>query len=172
MARPTPAGTAALRPPARGLDPRVRRLWALEGLAGVLALVLVATLALVVLTLTDRLGRPAVWWSVLAAGAVAGAALAALAAWMRHRAFRWEVTPLGLYVQRGWVWRTSTIVPHRRIQAVETTVGPLQRALGLATVEVRTASATGGAGVPGLSREMVGTLSAELAAAAGTEDAT
>lgn len=172
MARPNPAGTAALRAPARTLDPRVGRLWALQGLAGVLAVAVVAAVALGVLATADRLGRPALAWSLLAGGAAIATALAVGGARLRHRAFAWEVTPLGLFVQRGWAWRRWTIVPHSRIQAVETSVGPLQRRLGLATVQVRTASGEGGARLPGLAQDMVAALSAELAAAAGPGDAT
>ena len=81
------------------------------------------------------------------------------------------MTPLGLYVQRGWITRSWTIVPHSRIQAVETSSGPLERSLGLATVEVRTASAAA-ARIPGLDEGRIARLREALAALAGEGEAT
>lgn len=167
---PAPAPVAALREPADQLDPRVMRLWALEGLIGVAVLAGVAGVVLGLVTAFGDLGLPLLAWSLLVAAVVGGAILALTTPRLRYRMLRFEVTPLGLYVQRGWLWRSWTIVPHSRIQAVETTVGPLERVLGLATVEVRTASGEGSAAVPGLSQALVETLSAELAAAAGEGD--
>jgi membrane protein YdbS with pleckstrin-like domain len=103
--------------------------------------------------------------------AVAGVAAAMTLPGLRYRVHRWEVTDLGLYTRRGWPTRVWTIVPHARIQTVDTSSGPLERRFGLATVQVRTASGEA-VGVPGLSRELVAELTDELAARAGVGDAT
>ena len=169
------AGEAAptepwLRPPAESLDPRVRRLWALQGL---IAAAVVAALGIVALVVWSLAGDPPL--APLAAG-LAGlvglvVAAALIAPGIAYRVLRFEVTPLGLYVQRGWITRSWTIVPHSRIQAVESSSGPLERALGLASVEVRTASAAA-ARIPGLDEDRIARLRHDLAALAGEGEAT
>jgi uncharacterized protein len=159
-----------LRPPAESLDPRVRRLWAIHGLipTGV-----VAVIGIVAIVAWSMAGDPPV--AALAAGLVGlvalGVAASLIGVGIAYRFMRFEVPPLGLYVQRGWLTRSWTIVPHTRIQAVETTSGPLERALGLATVEVRTASAAA-ARIPGLDEGRIARLREDLAAMAGEGEAT
>ncbi len=80
-----------------------------------------------------------------------------------YRHFRYEVTPQGLYVARGWLWRRWQIVPHSRVQTVDSTAGPLHRLFGLVAVQVTTASAEGGTSIPGLSIPVGAALVAELA---------
>jgi membrane protein YdbS with pleckstrin-like domain len=109
--------------------------------------------------------------AALAGVAALGAVVALVAPPIAYRSVRFEVTPLGLLVQTGIVVRSLTIVPHSRIQSVQTTTDPLQRAMGLATVEVRTASSAF-ARVPGLDAARVDRLRDDLAAMAGTGEAT
>jgi membrane protein YdbS with pleckstrin-like domain len=159
-----------LRAPAESLDPRVRRLWAIEIALTTLALGAAGALALALAALTADPPTGALA-AALAGLVVAGLAAAVVAPRIRYRFLRFEVTPLGLYVQRGWLARSWTIVPHSRIQTVETTSSPLGRALGIATVEVRTA-ASEAARVPGLDEGRIARLRDELAAAAGHGEAT
>jgi membrane protein YdbS with pleckstrin-like domain len=169
-AEASPPHTLRLRPPAESLDPRARRLWAIEIALTVLALGTAGAVALVVAALAGD--PPTTALAAGLAGLVAcGLALAAIAPRIRYRFLRFEVTPLGLYVQRGWLTRSWTIVPHSRIQTVETTSSPLARALGIATVEVRTASSEA-ARLPGLDEARVARLRDQLAAAAGQGEAT
>jgi len=166
----TPQQALHLRTPAESLDPRVRRLWAIEIALTVLVVVVAGAVAVTVAAMTAEPPTAA-----LAAGLggllAAGLAVAAVAPRVRYRFLRFEVTPLGLYVQRGWITRTWTIVPHNRIQTVETTSSPIGRALGIATVEVRTASSEA-ARIPGLDEARIAGLRDELAAAAGEGEAT
>lgn len=159
-----------LRPPAESLDPRVRRLWALHGL---IATAVVAALGAVAIAVWAMAGDPPT--AALAAGLAGlvalGVAAALIAPGIAYRFLRFEVTPLGLYVQRGWLTRSWTIVPHSRIQAVETSSGPLERMLGIASVEVRTASAAA-ARIPGLDEARIARLRDDLAALAGEGEAT
>ena len=159
-----------LRPPAESLDPRVRRLWTLQGL---IATAVVAVLGAVAITIWSMAGDPplAALVAGLAGLVAAGVAAALIGPGIAYRFLRFEVTPLGLYVQRGWLTRSWTIVPHSRIQAVETSSGPLERALGLASVEVRTASSAA-ARVPGLDEGRIARLRDDLAALAGEGEAT
>jgi putative membrane protein len=51
--------------------------------------------------------------------------------------YRWVAANETTFVaSEGWVERTTSIVPHHKTQSVEVSQGPLQRRLGLATVEV------------------------------------
>jgi membrane protein YdbS with pleckstrin-like domain len=55
-----------------------------------------------------------------------------------------------LLVRHGLLIRRLSIVPYARMQFVDVTAGPLERAFGLATVQLHTASAASDAKVPGL----------------------
>ena len=91
---------------------------------------------------------------------------------LAYRSFRYEITELGLYVAGGRLWRTWHVVPHARVQTVDTKRGPLERALGLVSVFVTTASAKGGTGVPGLDPSVADALVEELARRAGIDEGT
>ena len=91
---------------------------------------------------------------------------------IRYAHYRYEVTELGLYVTRGWYWRRWQVVPHARVQTVDTNAGPLQRAFGLVAVKVTTASAAGGTEIPGLVPTVADALVDELARRAGIEEGT
>ncbi len=55
-----------------------------------------------------------------------------------------------LYITNGVMFRSLVAVPYGRMQLVEVDAGPLQRAFGLATVSLITASASTDATIPGL----------------------
>ena len=55
-----------------------------------------------------------------------------------------------LYITHGVLFRTLVAVPYGRMQLVEVASGPLERAFGLATVTMKTASAETNASIPGL----------------------
>jgi uncharacterized protein len=55
-----------------------------------------------------------------------------------------------LIVRHGLLIRRLSIVPYARMQYVDVTAGPLERAFGLATVQLHTAAAASDARVPGL----------------------
>jgi uncharacterized protein len=162
-----------LREPALSLDPRMRIVWAVEGAMATGALAVAVIVAVVVLALVDE-GTAA--WIVAAAGAAAVVATGAVLAWLwpalDYRHFRYEVTALGLYVARGWLWRRWQVVPHARVQTVDTTSGPLLRAFGLVAVEVTTAAAGGGTRIPGLETREADALVEALARRAEAEEGT
>jgi membrane protein YdbS with pleckstrin-like domain len=58
-----------------------------------------------------------------------------------------------LLVRHGLLIRRLSIVPYARMQFVDVTAGPLERAFGLATVQLHTAAAASDAKVPGLPPE-------------------
>ena len=55
-----------------------------------------------------------------------------------------------LMVRHGLLVRRLSIVPYARMQFVDVTAGPLERAFGLATVQLHTAAAASDARIPGL----------------------
>jgi hypothetical protein len=91
---------------------------------------------------------------------------------LAYRRFRYEITELGLYVARGRLWRRWQVVPHARVQTVDTKRGPLERQFGLVSVAVTTASARGGTDIPGLDVGVADALVEELARRAGIDEGT
>jgi hypothetical protein len=92
------------------------------------------------------------WYAVPLGG------LALLAWWLRlvSRAVRsWGYAERGddLLIRRGVLVRRLTVVPYGRMQFVDVKAGPLERALGLATVQLHTAAAATDAYIPGLPPE-------------------
>lgn len=137
------AAAVPLRPPAYRVAPAAGWLWAAEGALG--SVLVAAAVLSVSLLLPDEAPRLV---SVLAT--VARWLLVPLAlVWVvvqpiwRYRVHRWEVTPDAVYTLEGWLTRTWRIVPIARIQTVDTTRGPFQQLLGLASISVRTASHAG-----------------------------
>jgi uncharacterized protein len=69
-----------------------------------------------------------------------------------------------LLITRGIVYRQLVVVPYGRMQFVDVTAGPLDRRLGLATVQLHTAAATTNATIPGLDPVEAARLRDRLAA--------
>ncbi|MEQ3554101.1 PH domain-containing protein [Pseudonocardia nematodicida] len=86
---------------------------------------------------------------------------------LRFRLHRWEVTDEAVYTRSGWLVREWRIAPIPRVQTVDTEHGPLQQALGLATVTVTTASARGPVRIAGLESEHARELARRLTETTG-----
>lgn len=72
-----------------------------------------------------------------------------------RRWLRWGYDDSGeqLRVARGWMFRTDTIVPFKRIQHIDVGQGPLERMFGLASLTVHTAGTHNSiVTLPGLTR--------------------
>jgi membrane protein YdbS with pleckstrin-like domain len=110
----------------------------------------------------------------LAAGPPAGAAAAAVVAvaalvtlwFVRRRVRAWSYTERDddLIVSRGVLVRRLSVVPYGRMQFVDVTAGPAERAFRLATVKLHTAAAASDARIPGLERAEAARLRDRLAA--------
>jgi uncharacterized protein len=102
--------------------------------------------AILVWVLTD------LWWvSAIILGV--GAAILLLRIALVERTWRsWGYVERedDLYITRGVLFRSLVAVPYGRMQLVEVASGPLERAFGLATVTLKTASAETNASIPGL----------------------
>ncbi|MCO5316944.1 MAG: PH domain-containing protein [Microthrixaceae bacterium] len=70
-----------------------------------------------------------------------------------------------LLVVSGIMFRRLVVVPYGRMQLVDLSAGPLDRALGLSTVQLHTAAATTDASIPGLRTADAAQLRDRLAAA-------
>jgi len=68
-----------------------------------------------------------------------------------------------LLVRRGVMFSRLSVVPYGRMQFVDVTAGPLERAYRLATVRMHTAAAASDARIPGLEREEAARLRDRLA---------
>ena len=75
-------------------------------------------------------------WAVVALSAVTAVVLPPI----RHRRWRWAVREDDVWVRQGILWVTTTVVPFSRLQFVDTRQGPLERALGLASLVLHTAA--------------------------------
>jgi uncharacterized protein len=124
-------------------SPRLRTLRHFEALvAGVLGLIAVGALAA---------GIGGGVWLVICAIAVAVAAgVADVVLGRRVRAWGYAERAEDLLVKRGLMFRRVSVVPYGRMQFVEVTAGPFERAFGLATVQMHTAAAASDARIPGL----------------------
>ena len=92
----------------------------------------------------------AVWRSVITVRAV--------------RAWGYAERDHDLLVRHGLLVRRLSIVPYARMQFVDVTAGPLERAFNLATVQLHTAAAASDARVPGLLPEEAARLRDRLTA--------
>ncbi len=128
------------RPVSPRLATRMRIVWA--------AFLLAATL---VLSVAAYVWSAPVWvrW-LLPVAALAGLALGFWYAGRRARAWGYAERAEDLYIRHGVLVRQLVAVPYGRMQFVDVTAGPLERALGLAEVELHTATPGTSARIPGL----------------------
>jgi len=109
----------------------------------------------------------------LIAGALAGGVVAvaatlcgAIALWFvrnRFRAWSYQERDEDLLVSRGVLIRRLSVVPYGRMQFVDVTAGPVERAYRLATLKLHTAAAASDARIPGLERDEAARLRDRLA---------
>jgi membrane protein YdbS with pleckstrin-like domain len=71
----------------------------------------------------------------------------------RFRAWGYAERADDLLVRRGVMFSRLSVVPYGRMQFVDVTAGPLERAFGIATVRLHTAAAATDARIPGLERD-------------------
>jgi membrane protein YdbS with pleckstrin-like domain len=103
------------------------------------------------------------------AAALAAAGLATLLWWWHVlgravRAWGYAERADDLLIRHGVLIQRLTVVPYGRMQYVDVQAGPLERALGLASVRLHTAAAATEAFIPGLPAEEAARLREKLAA--------
>lgn len=125
---------------------RLRMLWC----AFVLFLTLGLTLSATALRASGGLTWfPALSWVLLGCGVV-GLVLAWVYAGRRARSWAYAERAEDLYIRHGVMILKLVAVPYGRMQFVDVTAGPLERWLGLASVEMHTATPGTRAVIPGL----------------------
>jgi membrane protein YdbS with pleckstrin-like domain len=70
----------------------------------------------------------------------------------RYRRWGYAERDEDLVVRRGYLFQRMSIVPYGRMQFIDVKAGPVERAFGLATVQLHTAAAASDALIPGLPR--------------------
>jgi putative membrane protein len=106
------------------------------------------------------------WWTPALVAAVVVSALVHSRQYVRRTG--WATTRTAVVFRSGWIWRSITVAPFAKIQAVAIRESPFDRRWRMAAVEVDTAG-TGGdrVAIPFLARETAGELHASLAVEAG-----
>ena len=130
----------------------------------ILLLLEVAILAVVLVVLRGFLPAGLSWlpW-LLAAALVVELVVGWWLIGRRVRSFGYLERSEDLLVRSGMMLQRVVVVPYGRMQLVEVTSGPLERALGIATVQLHTASATSNASIPGLEPAVAAALRDRLA---------
>ncbi|GAA0989590.1 PH domain-containing protein [Acrocarpospora macrocephala] len=154
----------ALRAPAHQVSRRAITLWFIEGITGFI--IMVGGAALLSLWvgswtwLPDWLtARP---WLVPLATALVLLPPVIIEPPLRFAVHRWELSDDVVYARSGWLSREWVFVPVGRIQTVDKAQGWFERLLGLATVEIRTASYAGSSTIKGLDYEVAARLAEDL----------
>lgn len=105
--------------------------------------------------------------------AVVGVGLALAVLWppARYRSWGFQLRERDLYLRRGVLSRTTSIIPHSRIQHVDTRRDPLEQWLGLARVIVFTAGIRGAQiTIPGVAAAEAASLRDRLAELGGLNE--
>ncbi|NJQ08144.1 PH domain-containing protein [Streptomyces lonarensis] len=150
--------TISLRPPRHRVQPRVVAWWTLRALCGT-ALAAATPLAAWFFWESSRTWTGPVAVAVLALGLL----YAAVTPSWRYAVHRWETTDEAVFVSAGWFVRDWRIAPISRIQTVDTSRGPIEQLLGIATLVVTTASASGAVHVRGLAPDVARASAEQLA---------
>ncbi|MFQ3318107.1 MAG: membrane protein YdbS with pleckstrin-like domain [Natronomonas sp.] len=153
--------------PRQTLEPGIQTVWVLQTAFSALILGLITSVVFAFVSV----GGPWIGVAVFTVVFLLGAVFSVL----RYRSWSYEVREDSLYLERGVLTHVTTVVPHVRIQHVDASRGPVERAFGLATTVVYTAGSRGAdVSIPGLTPERANDLQTrlkQLAIAAEGEDA-
>lgn len=103
------------------------------------AVVVIGMIVALAVAFLNRDGLGSRLWIPVAAIVVLSAWLLWLV-WRQVTAHAWAERDDDLIVKRGRLFRSVTVVPYGRMQYVEVSAGPVARALGIARVQLHTAS--------------------------------
>jgi uncharacterized protein len=136
-------------------SPRLRLLRHYEVALGTLVALVLAVSITIALGTTLAMAIAVI--CVLAAGASTD-----VVAGRRVRAWAYAERADDLLVKRGVMFRRTSVIPYGRMQYIEVSAGPFERAFGLATVQMHTAAAASDARIPGLLAEEAARLRDQL----------
>ncbi len=155
-----------MQAPDRQLDPKVKTAWRLQALLA-LALPAVAAVAFAGVALVLELPP---WMPLAALGTIVVLFVTTVFVTpeVRYRRWRWEVREEEIRLREGLIVVSQTVIPMVRVQHVDTSQGPIMRALGLSDVHVWTAA--GKHTIPALSDEHAADLRDRIATLARVTD--
>ena len=145
--------------PSRRLAPGARWLWRAQGLITTVAALIAAGV------LQSSAPGGAAWMLLPIVVGVIGVGVVPELRWSR---WRYEIRDEEIDLRHGTLRITRTLVPMLRVQHVDTTQGPIDQALGLATVVVHTAA--GATTIPALEEAHAARLRDHIATLARTAD--
>ncbi|CAN5137741.1 hypothetical protein BH24ACT1_BH24ACT1_01140 [soil metagenome] len=155
----------------RPLHPRQIQAWRLGwGLAGLVVSVIVLVFEMT-FVMAGELDPPWPPGTLALASAVIGSALAWRLPRLGYDAWRYELTASTLELWRGVLVRRHSAIPYFRVQHIDITRSPFERALGLSQLVVRTAAASTDARLPGIAESEAELLRDVILARTGTGDA-
>ena len=167
-----------LRDPENRVSPKAVRLWLLEALFGFVLLV-GGSMLVSFWVGRSRWSWVPDWfsedpWMLPVAVIVLATPILVAEPFVRYAVHRWELSGDVVYARSGFLTREWVFVPVSRIQTVDKAQGWMERALGLATLEIRTASHAGSSTIKGLDYRVAAGLAEQLAhrAEALRDDAT
>lgn len=132
--------------PPQSLHPKVRIVWVVQSLLSA------ALFGAIVGAIDIGVTGIGLWVGPAVFGVFA--LIGVLHAVLRYRVWEYEVREDALYLERGVVTRVRTVVPYVRIQHVDASRGPVERAIGLASAVVYTAGSRGAdVTIPGLTAD-------------------
>nr|WP_232531979.1 PH domain-containing protein [Microbacterium halophytorum] len=118
---------------------------------------IVVVLALVAATALYLIAEQ--WWAWIAAGAIVVVTVITQIILPRQaRALGYMLREDDLVFRKGILWQRIVAVPYGRMQLVDITHGPMDRAFGIAKLKMITAAATTGVEIPGLSQDAAESL--------------
>ena len=130
------------------LNPKIKTLWAFSGL---LFTGIPAVIALFL------------WKNPLSYGLLLVPVVGVYFQLKRYSNFRYQLKDNQVRLKKGVIYRAESVVPFVRIQHVSTRQGPLERLLGLSTLQIYTAgSRSAEIRVPGLSKTRAEELREQL----------
>ncbi|MFG3442024.1 PH domain-containing protein [Nonomuraea sp. NPDC047897] len=159
--------TGPLRDPAHRVSPKAVRLWLLEALIAFVIMVGGSALVAAWVGGSDWPWVPG-WfadrpWVLPATVAALLTPFLVAEPFVRYSVHRWELSGDVVYARTGFLTREWVFVPVSRIQTVDKAQGWLERMLGLATLEIRTASHAGSSTIQGLDFQVAAGLADRLA---------
>jgi uncharacterized protein len=156
----------------RHLHPRVRTLWWIKGAVSDLVFLGIVSGAITVAA-ANTTWSPPDWWRAVPVGLWV-LLLAIRAVYVRAAYQRWKFS-FGedhLELRYGLWWRRTSSLPYHRLQQVDEAQGPLERWLGMARVQLRSAAATTDAAIPGIASGDVAEIRRLLMQSASRSDGT
>lgn len=152
--------------PANRLDPRAKRVWRVYALSGSALALLACAVFVVGMLLVEA--PTFVWVLALIITVIIAVLWIGPSVEIMYRRWRWEITDVEVRLQSGLIIVKRTVIPMARIQHVDTSQGPLLRALGLSEVHVSTAA--GVHKIPKLADEDAAAIRDRIAALAQVTD--